>query len=144
MSQEPVNIGVIGVGQIGKHHLDNYSKIPNAKIIAIADINETEANRVATRYNISDVYTDFRKLLARDDIVAVDVALHNNFHAPVTIAALQAGKHVYCEKPMAGAYIDAVAMLDTARECNRKLAIQMFSPFINETRAAKIMIDGGH
>jgi predicted dehydrogenase len=144
MSQDPVNIGVIGVGQIGKHHLDNYSKIPNAKIVAIADINEAEANRVATKYNISDVYTDFRKLLARDDIQAVDVALHNNFHAPVTIAALEAGKHVYCEKPMAGAYIDAVAMLDAAHQHNRKLAIQMFSPFINETKAAKIMIDGGH
>jgi predicted dehydrogenase len=144
MALEPVRIGVIGVGQIGKHHLENYSKISAAQVVAVADVNEPEARRVADKYNIPHVYTDFRELLKRDDIQAVDVALHNNFHAPMTIAALQAGKHVYCEKPMAGAYIDAEQMLTTARQSDRKLAIQMFSPFINETKAAKMLIDGGH
>lgn len=140
---EQVNIGVIGVGQIGKHHLENYSRIAGAKVIAVADINEAEAQRVAAQYGIPHVYTDFRQLLARDDVQAVDVALHNNLHAPVTIAALAAGKHVYCEKPMAGAYVDAEAMMQAAREHGKKFAIQMFSPFLNETKAARILIDNG-
>ncbi len=143
MTQAPVRIGVIGVGQIGKHHLENYSKIPNANVVAISDINETEARRVAALYNIPDVYTNFRDLLKRDDIEAVDVCLHNNMHMPMTVAALQAGKHVYCEKPMAGAYVDAAKMLATAREVNRKLAIQFFSLYNDETKAAKSLIDAG-
>ncbi|MBI1282555.1 MAG: gfo/Idh/MocA family oxidoreductase [Anaerolineaceae bacterium] len=140
---EPVRIGIIGVGQIGKHHLERYSKIPNAHIVAISDINEAEARRVAALYNIPDVYTDFRELLKREDIEAVDVCLHNNLHMPMTVAALQAGKHVYCEKPMAGAYVDAEKMLTTAREVNKKLAIQFFSLFSEETKAAKSLIDAG-
>jgi predicted dehydrogenase len=143
-NRPPVRIGVIGVGQIGKHHLENYSKITDANVVAVADINEAEAKRVAEKYNIPNVYTNFRELLQRDDIEAVDVCLHNNFHAPVTIAALQAGKHVYCEKPMAGSYHDAEAMMKAAQETGRKLAIQMFTPYSSETKAAKSLIDGGY
>jgi len=63
--------------------------------------------------------------LKRDDLEAVDVCLHNNLHMPVTVAAFEAGKHVYCEKPMAGSYHDARIMLEKAREFNRKLSIQI-------------------
>lgn len=142
--RKPVRIGVIGVGQIGKHHLDNYSKIPDAQIVAIADINETEARRVAELHKIPDIYTDFRELLKRDDIEAVDVALHNNLHMPVTVAALEAGKNVYCEKPMAGSYRDAETMFNRAKELGRKLSIQLASLFANETKAAKYLIENGH
>jgi predicted dehydrogenase len=139
-----IRIGIIGVGQIGKHHLENYKKVDGAEIIAVADINEGEASRVAKLYNIPDVYTDFRQLLARDDIEAVDVCLHNNFHMPATVAALQAGKHVFCEKPMAGAYRDAEVMLRTAQDLDRKLCIQLRNIFEKETKAAKALIDEGH
>jgi predicted dehydrogenase len=142
--RDPVRIGVIGVGQIGKHHLENYSEIPDAQIVAVADLNETEARRVAALYNIPNVYTDFRDLLQRDDIQAVDVALHNNLHMPMTVAGLEAGKDVYCEKPMAGSYRDAEAMLARARECGRRLHIQLSWLYENETKAAKYLIDNGH
>lgn len=143
-ANEPVRIGMIGVGQIGKHHLDNYSQISNAQIVAIADTNEAQARRVAEKYNIPNVYTDFRELLKRDDIQAVDVALHNNFHMPMTVAALKAGKHVYCEKPMAGSFRDAETMLTTARETGRKLHIQLSTLYSNETKAARFLIEEGH
>lgn len=142
-SYPPVRIGVIGVGQIGKHHLHNYSKIAAAQIVAVADVNETEARRVAELYNIPNVYTDFRDLLRRDDIDAVDVALHNNLHMPMTVAALEAGKHVYCEKPMAGSYYDAERMLEAARACNRMLSIQLAFLFKDETKAAKMLVENG-
>ncbi len=141
---EKVRIGVIGVGQIGKVHLKNYQKINGAEIVAVADVDEAEARRVAQVYDIPHLYTDFRQLLARDDIEAVDVCLHNNLHRPVTVAALQAGKHVYCEKPMAGAYCDAEAMLQTARKVERKLSIQLNTLFFKETRAAKLLIEQGY
>ena len=144
MTNDTTRIGIIGVGQIGKGHVRTYKEMPHVEIAAIADINEAEGQRVADENGVASVYTDFRELLARDDIEAVDVCLHNNFHRPATVAALEAGKHVFCEKPMAGAYIDAEKMLTTARECGRMLSIQNREYFINETKAAKSLIDGGH
>jgi len=73
-----VRVGVIGVGQIGKHHIGNYAKMPNVEIVAVADINLAEAQRVAAAYNIPHVYASARELLAREDIQAVDICLHNN------------------------------------------------------------------
>jgi len=138
-----IRIGVIGVGIIGKHHIDEYSNIPGAKVVAVADIDEAEAKRVAERYQIPHVYTDFRQLLQRDDIDAVDVCLHNNFHAPVTIAALNAGKDVYCEKPIAGSYADGREMVETAKRLGRKLHIQISNLYRKETKAAKTIIEQG-
>jgi predicted dehydrogenase len=141
---QPIRIGIIGVGQIGKSHLRQYAQISGVQIVAAADINETELQRVAQEYHIPYTTTDFRKLLERDDIDAVDVCLHNNLHAPVTIEALQAGKHVYCEKPMAGAYRDALAMYETAKRTGKKLSIQLATLFSKETKAARRLIDAGY
>lgn len=143
MAEQPIRIGIIGTGQIGKSHLSRYDKIEAAEIVAVADINESEARRVAEQHKIPHVYTDFRELLGRDDIDAVDVCLHNNFHRPMTVAALEAGKHVYCEKPMAGTYRDAQRMYETAQATGRKLSIQLSTLFEKETRVAKTLIDGG-
>ena len=151
MKDPEIRIGVIGVGQIGKVHLDQYrkinadlkGKIGGVEIVAIADVNETEARRVSGLYEIPHVYTDFRQLLKRDDIAAVDVCLHNNLHMPVTVAALKAGKHVFCEKPMAGAYRDALTMSQVATKLGLKLSIQLNSLFSNETKAAWEVISHG-
>jgi predicted dehydrogenase len=140
---DPVRIGVVGVGQIAKQHMETYSKMDTVKLVAAADINPQELQRVSERFGISHNYTDFREMLKRDDIDAVDVCLHNNLHAPVTIAALEAGKHVYCEKPMAGAYVDAKAMRDTARKCGRKLSIQLAMLYAKETKIARRLIADG-
>ena len=71
------------------------------------------------------------------------MCLHNNLHMPVSVAALQAGKHVYCEKPMAGSYRDAELMFKTARSAGLKLSIQISTLFSTETKAAKFLIDQG-
>src|SRR5262249_51544307 len=81
--------------------------------------------------------------LERKDIDAVDVCLHNNLHAPAAIAALDAGKHVYCEKPMAGSYRDALAMLQAARRNGLLLHIQFSTLYSDETRATQELIDQG-
>ena len=123
---DKVRVGMIGVGQIGKRHVEGYwgqpggpKPVEDAEIVAICDINEAEARRVADLYGVKDVYADYKELLKRDDIQSVDVALHNRFHMPVTVAALQAGKNVYCEKPMSWTYVDAKTMYDTAKETGR-------------------------
>ncbi len=140
---EPIRIGVIGVGQIGKHHLDEYERIHEANVVAVADINATELQSVANRYNVPHMYTNFRELLGRDDITAVDVCLHNNYHAQVSVAAMRAGKHVYCEKPIAGSFADARTMVSVAQETGRKLHIQLANLYARETRVAKRLIEDG-
>lgn len=138
-----VRIGVIGVGIIGKQHIHRYRDIPGANVVAAADVNADELARVKEANGLEFTCTDYRALLARDDLDAVDVCLHNNLHAPVTCAALEAGKHVFCEKPMAGTYTDAARMMDTARATGRKLSIQVATLFSKETRAARRLIDAG-
>jgi len=140
---EKVRIGVIGVGQIGQVHLENYQAIPEVAVVAIADTDREHGQGVAGRYGIPDVYADFRELLRREDIQAVDVCLHNNLHMPVSVAALEAGKHVFCEKPMAGSYRDAEKMVQTARALGLKLSIQLGTLFSWETRAARMLIEQG-
>ena len=140
---DKVRIGIIGVGQIGKHHLREYAKIKEAEVAAICDIDAPELARVSEEFKIADTYDNFREMIKRPDLAAIDVCLHNNLHAPATIAALQAGKHVYCEKPMAGAYADAKAMFDAAARCGRMLNIQLSLVFARETKAAKRLIDEG-
>ena len=140
---EQIRIGLIGAGQIGTYHLQKYAKIPDAKIVAVADVNEAAARKAADEFKIPNVFTDFKQLLKMSEVVAVDVCLHNNLHAPVTIAALKAGKNVYCEKPMAGSYIDAKAMRDEAQRTGKKLHIQLSTLYSPEHKAAKRLIEEG-
>src|SRR5947208_4564101 len=115
-----IRVGIIGCGQIAQHHLAQYAKMKgDVSVVAVADINEACARSTGQTFGVPNVHTDFRKLLERDDLDAVDVCLHNNFHRPATEAALRAGKHVYCEKPMAGSYRDAAAMLAAAKETGK-------------------------
>ncbi len=140
---DKVKIGFIGVGQIAKMHMTRYEKLP-VEIVAAADINEQELKRVAAERNIKHTFTDYKKLLEMDEIVAVDVCLHNNLHAPVTIAALKAGKNVYCEKPIAGSWVDGKAMVDTAKKEKRLFSIQLSTVFSLESKATKRLIEGGY
>ena len=140
---DKIRVGIIGVGQIGTNHLRKYTSIPEAEVVAIADLFEDRRERARADFDIQNTHADFRDLLARDDIDSVDVCVHNNKHAPLTIAALEAGKHVYCEKPMAGTYRDAESMHSAAKKNNRKLAIQMNTVFSPESRAAKKLIQDG-
>ena len=141
---EKVRIGIIGAGQIGNYHLHNYAAIPEAEVVAICDVREDAAQRAAQQYQIPNIYTDYLELLRRDDIDCVDVCLHNYLHAPVTITALEAGKHVYCEKPMAWTYSDSKAMFEAAQRSGKMLHIQLASIYQKDTKAAKRLLDDGH
>ena len=140
---QDIRIGVIGVGQIGERHLRRYSKIDAANVVAVCDLLARKVKGAKAEFDIPDGYDDFTEVLKRDDVDAVDVCVHNNKHAPITIAALEAGKHVYCEKPMAGTYRDAEDMLDASGKHGRKLSVQLGSLFSMETRVARRLIDDG-
>jgi predicted dehydrogenase len=113
-------------------------------VVAVADAIPEKVEAAKQRFGVPHGHADFEELLRRDDIDAVDVCVHNNKHAPITIAAFEAWKHVYCEKPIAGTYRDAERMVKAAAGFKRMLHVQMFSVFSLETRAAKRLIDDGH
>ena len=139
-----LKVGIIGTGIIGKGHISGYQSMSNdVDIVAIADINEAEAQHVAQENGISHVFSDYHDLLRIDEIDSVDVCLPNFLHAPVTIDALEAGKHVYCEKPMAKTGTEAQAMYDTAQRTGKKLSVQMGTVFSRESRTAKRLIEEG-
>ncbi|AIE85132.1 Gfo/Idh/MocA family protein [Fimbriimonas ginsengisoli] len=139
-----MRIGIIGCGIIAQHHMEEYNRIDGAEMVAFCDVNKAAAEAAALKFGPGDVTSNIQDVLGRNDIDAVDICLHNNLHMPATVAALRAGKHVYCEKPMAGSYRDAVTMLETAKETGKKLHIQLATLYSNETRAARELIEGGH
>ncbi|MBT3377456.1 MAG: Gfo/Idh/MocA family oxidoreductase [Lentisphaerae bacterium] len=141
---EKIRVGMIGAGQIANSHMKRYQDIPEAEIVAVSDLFPEKMAKAQATYGIPNAHDDFKDLLARDDIDSVDVCVHNNKHAPITIAALEAGKNVYCEKPMAGTYRDAADMAAAAEASGRKLNIQMNTVFSQESLAAKRLIDDGN
>ena len=143
MAKEVVRVGIIGCGQIAERHIRSYMKMDGVKIVAVADPKKAARTSGAQLAGGATAFRDFRELLALKEIDAVDVCLHNNLHAPVTIEAMRAGKHVYCEKPIAGSYVDGLAMVKAAKRHRRKLSIQLATLFHPETKAARRLIDAG-
>lgn len=137
-----VNAAVIGVG-IGSFHIEGYLATPNARLVAVCDANPMALAQAQQKFNIADGYTDYKEMLARDDIHAVSVALPNDLHAPVAIDALKAGKHVLCEKPLAINGDAAQSIVDAAAESGRKLMICFNYRYRPDARWLKLLIDEG-
>ncbi len=144
-SPTPLRVGVIGAGIIGQAHLRNYRALPGVEVVAVADLDRAKATDAATTTGWPEaaIYQDYEELLARADLVAVDVCLHNNLHRPAAVAAFAAGKHVYCEKPIAATYADGAAMLAAARAADRRLHVQMNSVFSPAVWAAHELVAAG-
>jgi predicted dehydrogenase len=126
--------GVIGTG-MGRHHMEGYLSHPRCELAAVCDINLERARSLAAKYGAEHVFRDYRDLLAMEELDIVSVAVPTYLHARMTIAALGAGKHVLCEKPMATKLADAEAMVRAAKRARRRLMINMsyrFSPLQQE------------
>lgn len=121
-----LRVGIIGCGGIANgKHLPAVAKIPEAEMVAFCDIILSRAEAAKTKYGTKDakVYRDYEELLADPSIDVVHVLTPNKWHAPMTIAALQAGKHVMCEKPMAKTAVEARAMVEAAKATGKLLTI---------------------
>ncbi|MBC8141147.1 MAG: Gfo/Idh/MocA family oxidoreductase [Armatimonadetes bacterium] len=143
ISGRPVRIGVIGCGQIAQSHFANYADIADVEVVACADIRPEAADASAQKFGIPAVYYSAQELLRRDDLDAIDICLHNNLHVSGTLAALESGRAVYCEKPMAGTLRDAQTMHTRAQELGLPLHIQLGTLYAPETRAAQELIQSG-
>jgi predicted dehydrogenase len=119
----PVKYGVIGCGAIAqRRHIPECLANPDSVLIAVADANQSRCDELGTKYGVKS-FCDHKDLLKMGEIDAVVVSGPNALHAPQTIDALSAGKHVLCEKPMAISRDEAKAMLDAAKRANKYLMI---------------------
>jgi len=97
----PLRFGVIGAGRIGKIHAENLAtRIPGAEVVAIADPQLDAARDLAARLRVARATADYKELLADPSINAVAICSSTDTHAPILIEAAQAGKHIFCEKPI--------------------------------------------
>ncbi|EFM10682.1 oxidoreductase domain protein [Paenibacillus curdlanolyticus YK9] len=119
----PVRIGVIGTGSISECHLNAYARNANARIVAICDVNEERARKVADKYGADKVFTDYNQMFADSDIDAISICTWNNTHAPISIAALEAGKHVLVEKPLSRTVEEALAIEQAVRTSGKLLQV---------------------
>jgi predicted dehydrogenase len=120
--QEQLRVGVIGCGA-GLFHLEGYAEEPRVKVVALAGLDTDRCHSLAKRFDIPRVFREYQELLAEDDIDAVSIAVPNNLHAPIVIAALEAGKHVLVEKPLARFAAEAEQMVAAAKKANKILGV---------------------
>jgi predicted dehydrogenase len=117
-----LRVGVIGCG-VGQFHLEGYAGEPRVKVAALAGLDTDRCRTLAKQFEIETVYRDYTELLADSAIGAVSVAVPNHLHLPVCLAALEAGKHVLVEKPLARTTEEGERMVCAAREHGKVLAI---------------------
>lgn len=119
--REPLRVGVVGLGLAGQIHLVSYSAIPGVEVIAVADSNPDLLRQVGESAGIPCNYSSWEDLVALDGLDAVSVATPTFLHAPVALAALEAGLHVLCEKPLARTAGEAETMVAAAVRADRVL-----------------------
>ena len=126
LSNKILRLGIIGCGGIANgKHMPAEKRNPRAEMVAFCDIIPERAQKAKEEYGTEDsaVYTDYKELLKDETIDAVLVLTHNKEHCRITVDALNAGKHVLCEKPMATTYEEAVKMIEAAKKNNKVLTI---------------------
>jgi predicted dehydrogenase len=128
---------------MGRNHALYYRQCPEAELVALCDLDAGRLERVAQEMEPRRTYGSIEALLADPELQAVSVALPNALHAPVTLQALEAGKHVLCEKPLAMNAGEAEEMVATARRLGRKLMVHFNVRFNPVCQAVKQVVESG-
>ena len=96
-----LRVGVIGLGFAGTTHLDAFTALPGATVVALSGQEPARLAELAESRGVPETYADWEDLVARDDLDIVSIGVPNALHHPIAVAALRSGKHVFCEKPLA-------------------------------------------
>ena len=140
-----LRVGIIGCGGIAQgKHMPSLAKIEEVEMVAFCDVLEERAEEAAEKFGANDakVYTDYNKLL-ENDLDVVHICTPNSSHSVITVAALEAGCHVMCEKPMAKTADEARLMLDAAKRTGKKLTIGYQNRFREDATYLKRACDEG-
>ena len=137
-----LRVGVIGLG-MGRAHIDGWRQHPQVDVVAIADTDPQRLAQVGDSHAIAARHSDALALLATEALDVVSICVPNKFHLPLTLAAIDAGCHVLCEKPMALSAAEGRQMLDAAQAAGKRLMINFSYRFSAQSRALKAQVDAG-
>lgn len=146
-----IGIGILGYAFMGKAHTNAFKKIPYMmyppaavpRLVGIAGRSESAVTEAAKRYGYENVYTDWRAMLENPDVMVFDNGGPNDAHAEPCIVAANAGKHVFCEKPLARTAEEAKTMLDAVQKAGVKHMVAFNYRFVPAIMQAKQLIDSG-
>jgi len=130
-----LNVGVIGVGNMGKHHARVYSEIKGCRLAAVSDTDEARGKKIAEQHGCK-YFRDYRAMLGKVD--AVSIAVPTAFHKAVALECIRAGKHVLIEKPIADTVESAREIIEAARKNKVKIAVghvERFNPGVQKLKA---------
>jgi predicted dehydrogenase len=134
----------VGLGWAGRQHLDAYSRIPGVEVAALASLETGELTALADEFAVPGRYSRWEDLLDGNHLDALSVAVPPHLHAPIAVAALEAGTHVLTEKPMARTGEEARQMADAARKMNRVLHVAFNHRRRGDVKVLKRHIGDGH
>ncbi|RLI20953.1 hypothetical protein DRO47_04275 [Candidatus Bathyarchaeota archaeon] len=137
-----LRVGVIGVGFWGKNHARVFHDLPNAELKAVCDVNKERVRELAKKYSING-YTDSRELLKREDIDAVSICTWSTALAKEAVRALEAGKHVFVEKPMAINVKEAEKVVELSEKNGLYLMVGFIERFNPGVEKLKRLLDKG-
>jgi UDP-N-acetylglucosamine 3-dehydrogenase len=131
-----INVGVIGVGNMGRHHARVYSELKGCKLVAVSDIDEERGKKIASQYGCA-YQKNYRDML-KQDIQAVSIAVPTVFHKDVALDCINAGKHVLIEKPIADTVENANEIIEAAKRNRVKIAVghvERFNPGVQRLKS---------
>ena len=143
MDKKILNVGVISCSSMAEGHMKGVIAHPQAKLVAVCDIDLEKAKTVAERRGVDRVYQDYKELLAQPDIDAVIIVTPDHLHREMAIDALEAGKHVLCEKPLALNRDDLNAIAAAVKKSDKKFMVGQICRYTPAFKAAKEIIDRG-
>ena len=129
-NKDRIKWGIIGLGNIANQFAIDLLLLDDAELTAVASQNRNKATEFAQKYNCTKAYDSYEALFADDQVDIVYIATPHNSHAELSIKALESGKHVLCEKPMALSYQDAVRMIEASKKHNRFFMEAFWTRFI--------------
>ena len=138
-----LKVGVIGVGGIANTHFPGWRDSPHAEVVAMADLVPDTLARIAAKEGVSKTYANPDDLIADPDIDVIDICTPNMYHTPLAVAALEAGKHVLCEKPLAPAPADIHQMIAARDKSGKTLMTAQHFRWQGSAKALKAEIDNG-
>ena len=138
-----LKVGVIGTGGIVRTHMPGWADSPHAEVTAAADINQAALQSWGETYGVTNLTTNTAELINNPDIDIIDICVPNNYHAPLAVAALNAGKHVLCEKPLAPTPALVREMMAARDASGKMLMTAQHWRFAASSQALKYEIDQG-
>jgi predicted dehydrogenase len=140
---ERVRVGVIGLGWPGQRHIEAYLRQPDVDLVAVCDANEQLLTATRTANNVPHAFTEIDELFSLSGLDAISICLPNFLHAPVAIKALESGRHVLCEKPLARTVAEGEQIAAAVAGSGHVFMMALNNRFRPDTLAVKALVETG-